>query len=208
MANKTSVRNSKRGDGNGVGSLMLAFVAFVFGYLIATIFDINQMHAWINHKMQAETSTKPQVHAKQERPKPKFEFYTVLAQDNRKDNKKPIVDRLVENPPKDLKSATKNLPVPGTLVNPVKDVGSQQANSLSKYVLQVGSFKNKIEAERMRAELVIKGFDVIIVTVNQQQENWYRVMVGPVISLKEAETLKLNLASRERINGMIRKIDV
>lgn len=224
MTKKTAVRKLKRGDGGGVGSLMLAFVAFVFGYLIATIFDINQMQTWVNSKLQ--TDSKAKLHAKAERhhPKPKLEFYTLLANNGRVERQKVEVDKPsikpglnleltkatekpVPNlePPKDLKSSTKVLPVPGNLAT--KTINDVNVANLSKYVLQVGSFKNKAEAERMRAKLVIKGFDVMIASVNQQNVNWFRVMVGPVISLKEAESLKSNLASRERINGMIRKVD-
>lgn len=224
MTKKTSVRKLKRGDGGGVGSLMLAFVAFVFGYLIATIFDINQMQTWVNNKIQ--TDSKAKLHAKvaKARPHPKLEFYTLLAKDGHSERQrievekqiaKPAlnlelskaVDKPVPNldPPKDLKSSTKVLPVPGNLAT--KTINDVNVVNLSKYVLQVGSFKNKAEAERMRAKLVIKGFDVMIASVNQQNVNWFRVMVGPVISLKEAESLKSNLATRERINGMIRKLD-
>lgn len=211
MTKKTSVKKFKRGDGGGVGSLMLAFVAFVFGYLVATIFDINQMQAWINNKIQAESKVKSQPKIAKTHTKPKLEFYTLLAQNKDRQILEPSKisepsKKLVEpEPPKDLKSTTKVLPVPGTLVSKVESVSN--VTNLSKYVLQVGSFKSKAEAERMRANLVIKGFDVMIASVNQQNQNWFRVMVGPVISLKEAETLKSNLASRERINGMIRKVD-
>lgn len=215
MSKKTSVKKFKNGDGGGVGSLMLAFVAFVFGYLIATIFDINQMQAWINKKMQAESKVKAQAKVARSHTKPKLEFYTLLAQNKGVSVPEPV--KIVEpakkvesmktvEPPKDLKSTTKVLPVPGSLASKIET--APNVVNLSKYVLQVGSFKSRVEAERMRASLVIKGFDVMISSVNQQNQNWFRVMVGPVVSLKEAEVLKSNLASRERINGMIRKFDV
>ncbi len=208
MTKKTSVKKLKRGDGGGVGSLMLAFVAFIFGYLVATIFDINQMHTWVNNKIQTESKAISQTKVAKNRTRPKLEFYTLLAQDNHKDRLRVVPNPTVAEPepPKDLKTSTKVLPVPGTLAENKTSVVPPVTN-LSKYVLQVGSFKRRDEAERMRANLVIKGFDVIIASVSQQNENWFRVMVGPVVSLKEAESLKSNLASRERINGMIRKVD-
>lgn len=224
MTKRASVKKLKRGDGGGVGSLMLAFVAFVLGYLIATIFDINQMQTWVNSKIQTDSKAKLHVKAERTHHKPKLEFYTLLAKNGRVESSKVEVDKQSSKPglnleltkatekpvpnlepPKDLKSSTKVLPVPGNLAT--KTINDVNVVNFSKYVLQVGSFKKKEEAERMRAKLVIKGFDVMIASVNQQNVNWFRVMVGPVISLKEAESLKSNLASHERINGMIRKVD-
>lgn len=211
MSNNNAVRSAKRTEGSRVSSLMLAFVAFVFGYLVATVFDIKQMHNWVNTKMQAESGahTDSASATKKASPKPKLEFYTLLSQDNHKRNEPPLEIRVEQKPPKDLNTTTKHLPVPSTMAAAdKKEVKAQVTQDVVKYMLQVGSFKSKVDAERMRADLVIKGFDVIMVSVNHQQGQWYRVMVGPVPSKKEAEILKSSLASRENIHGMIRRVEV
>lgn len=211
MSNNNAVRSTKRNEGSRVGSLMLVFVAFVFGYLVATVFDIKQMHNWVNTKMQVESGV-PSSSAsakKKATSKPKLEFYTLLSQDNHKRNEPPLEVRVDPNPPKDLNTTTKHLPVPSTMAAADKTaVKPRVTQDVFKYMLQVGSFKSKVDAERLRADLVIKGFDVILVSVNHQQGQWYRVMVGPVPSKKEAESLKSSLASRENIHGMIRRVEV
>lgn len=48
------------------------------------------------------------------------------------------------------------------------------------FSLQVGSFRNLADAETLRAELILKGYDTSIQkTLNQQNTTWYRVIVGP-----------------------------
>ncbi|HVT62408.1 MAG TPA: SPOR domain-containing protein [Legionellaceae bacterium] len=76
------------------------------------------------------------------------------------------------------------------------------------YSIQVGSFRALTEAQRMKAKLMMKGFGVEIVTVNQQSTYWYRVMIGPFASLPQARQAQTLFAQQEHINGMIRKLDV
>ncbi|MBL4680514.1 MAG: SPOR domain-containing protein [Pseudomonadales bacterium] len=47
------------------------------------------------------------------------------------------------------------------------------------YVLQVGSFKNTTDADRLRGELILMGMDVSIKEVEAKNTLWHRVIVGP-----------------------------
>lgn len=80
--------------------------------------------------------------------------------------------------------------------------------SSGAYSIQVGSFRALTEAQRMKAKLIMKGFSVDIVTVNQQATYWYRVMIGPFASLSQAQQAQLAFSRQEHITGMIRKLDV
>lgn len=77
----------------------------------------------------------------------------------------------------------------------------------ARFGIQVGSFRSPIEAMRMRDKLSSKGYPAKIISVNQQSIYWYRVMVGPLSSLGQAQQIQNNLSRREHINGMIRKIE-
>lgn len=76
------------------------------------------------------------------------------------------------------------------------------------YTVQVASFRNLREAQKMKAALVMKGFDVNIATVTQQHIQWYRIVIGPFASRTQAQQAQLAFARREHIMGMIRKMDV
>lgn len=209
MSKKNVVRNTRQNEGAKVGQAMLAFVAFVFGYLVATVFDFEHVHGWINSKIQAKKAddkVPQETTASKIVPKPKLEFYTLLSQDGYK--LKEALSAQQVDPPKDLHTATKQLPVPSTVSQAPKQLGTQVGADVTRYILQVGSFRSRAEADKMRADLVMKGFDVTVVASKDLQDQWYRVMVGPVSSMKEAESLKYSLANREHIDSMIRKVDV
>ncbi|MDF1758124.1 MAG: SPOR domain-containing protein [Legionellaceae bacterium] len=211
MATKSGTKKMGRKNSSGVGSLMLAFIAFVFGYLFATVFDFNHMSSWVSSQISSDDSVKSAANdgsVKKHRPMPKLEFYTLLSQDTgatKQSNPSPSPD---VNIPKDI-NTTKNLPLHEPLVKENKASKPVVANvSKDKYLLQLGSFKSRSEADKMRAELVMKGFDVWITTLNQDNVNWYRVMTGPFTTRVEAQKLQITFSRLEHINGMVRKMEV
>lgn len=51
------------------------------------------------------------------------------------------------------------------------------------YILQAGSFKNAADADRLRAQLILMGFDTKIEAVSVARGDlWHRVQVGPFVS--------------------------
>lgn len=117
-----------------------------------------------------------------------------------------------DSPPIDL-TVTQKLPLHEPLVaamtQPSKamSTGTSTAMVGGRYIIQVGSFRNSREAEKMRATLAIRGFSAIITSTTQQQVTWYRVLVGPFESLTDAQRVHREFAQRERITGMIRRLD-
>ncbi|MDP3705600.1 MAG: SPOR domain-containing protein [Legionellaceae bacterium] len=230
MAKNYGKKTMGRRNGSGVGSLMLAFVAFVFGYLIATVFDMNQLSGWVNtHVFAQQTVQSPEKPASQQAqlPKPKFEFYTLLAKEQvgRPLPQAPVAQtaqaiqptadpvhvassRPSSTAPLDL-TVTQKLPLHEPLVAVQQDnkPTAVAANTTDKFMVQVGSFKNLREAEKMKASLVMKGFDVTISSTNQQQISWYRVIIGPFDSRTQAQKVQLAFARSEHIMGMVRKMD-
>lgn len=47
------------------------------------------------------------------------------------------------------------------------------------YLLQAGSFRSKDDADRLRGELILQGFEVFTKKVEQASGVWHRVLVGP-----------------------------
>lgn len=75
----------------------------------------------------------------------------------------------------------------------VKDSSPQVSKSittqkLASWVVQVGSFTEKSKAVSLRDQIRSKGFSVFMEQFkNSEQNNMYRVRVGPVLSRSEAE---------------------
>ncbi|MFP6806239.1 MAG: SPOR domain-containing protein [Pseudomonadales bacterium] len=50
------------------------------------------------------------------------------------------------------------------------------------YLLQAGSFRNPNDANQLRAELILLGLEVFIKEIKVDDNQWHRVMVGPLAS--------------------------
>jgi cell division protein FtsN len=66
------------------------------------------------------------------------------------------------------------------------------------YVLQVGSYKNFADADRVRAKLALQGIESHAQKVTIENDTWYRIRIGPTSKLDE-----LN-----RTRGILHKADV
>lgn len=63
------------------------------------------------------------------------------------------------------------------------------------YSLQVASFRSAKDADRLRAELTLKGFDVAVKPAASKNGTWYRVVTGPFDTSQQAELANQKLAS-------------
>lgn len=181
----------------GIKPWLRLLTSFIGGYFLATIFDYATLKDWISQHWRGRTPSLVVFNklAKQhELPKPKFEFYTLLT----KSQNFPL---------------TPSSPVPVETATPLR-VQQQTPPSENKlitnikegYFVQIASFKNRQDAERLKASLILKGFDATISIALQQQTSWFRVAVGPFNSRGEAEKALVALAKVEGVKGMIRKL--
>jgi len=199
--------------------LFWLLASFLGGYLAATVFDFTSLSSWVNANILAkQKGEKPAavVAAKEpELPKPKFEFYTLLSKDHKTVVASPAQPKpaVVAQQPKSQISPQPATPTstPQQQANTVTVTESKPvaaSSSRESYLIQIASFKNRQDAEHLKASLTLKGFDVSVVATVQQQVSWFRVIVGPFGSRAAAEKVQLNLAHNERIKGMIRRIEV
>lgn len=242
MAKDYGKRNSARQNRGSVSKqLLLILVCFLCGYLSASFFDYTTISNWVNTQLAQQgvvIPTKPAVKEAQ-LPKPKFEFYTLLANENNNPTA-PTSNGAVTAAPSNTTAAintasktqtpTSTMAKAGTTstsVNPgnlaatktLAVAASAATLEVSKqtvpkavadkgnYLVQVAAFKSRQEAERMKGSLVLKGFEVSILTVTQQNMSWYRVNIGPFPSKVLAQKAQGEIARREHIVGMIRRMD-
>lgn len=213
MAGNYRKKNAPRENSNRLGQLFLVLGVFVAGYMSASLYNLASLSSWLDTHVLSnrgiQAITKPALQQAQ-LPKPKFEFYTLLANERIAESKSSSA--AATNPALAAAEPVKNLPLHAPLapVAAVASVGPApvvSADSKIAYLVQVASFKSMREAERMKVALVMKGFDVKIAMVSQQQINWYRVIIGPFGSKSQAQEAQLAFARSEHIMGMIRKMD-
>jgi cell division protein FtsN len=73
-----------------------------------------------------------------------------------------------------------------------RETATVQADSDS-YLLQVGSFREKSDAEQMKARLALLGIATRIQTVTVNDATWHRVRVGPVSGARQADEMRKQL---------------
>ena len=65
------------------------------------------------------------------------------------------------------------------------------------YVLQVGSYRNESDAERVRAQLAREGVDAKVQRVAVDADVWHRVRIGPISNLDELNKVRRQLQAAE-----------
>lgn len=207
-------RPQRRGN-SGSKQFLMVLLAFLIGYLTASVFDFVSLSHWVNTKLMAQQNNAPtaseMVAKKTELPKPKFEFYTLLANGrtltpaNQKTAEKPASTAAVVEAKPTAIASTASLQTAENKPT-VPNQAPLANNTKESYIIQVGSFKTPPEAERMKATLILKGFSVNIVPVAQANQTWYRVIIGPYHSQSDAQKVQIAFAQSEHVRGMIRKI--
>jgi len=78
------------------------------------------------------------------------------------------------------------------------------ARRAGAYVLQVGSYRNFADADRVRAQLALQGIESKIQRVSVDNDTWHRVRVGPISDLKELNRTEQRLRQAEHQPLVIR----
>lgn len=184
MAKRKYTRRKKPQPTSSSGPAWL-ILGLLLGFGIAIVMNwepvINYAAKIIDSTQTAQTKEQPKQ-AKKQAAKPEFDFYNMLA------NKK------VE-PPKAPKPATppaNKIPAP------------QVTQAPQSYVVQLASFSNYQDADRLRAQLTMTGLDVYIQTVQQNGGTLYRIYTGPYDSRGLAENQQTELR-RQNIDSILLK---
>lgn len=225
---KRLVRRKLNHDGGSVSrQLLVVLVCFLSGFLTATWVDCSRLRPWVAAFLTQDSKVFPEKRSPVEvanLPKPKLEFYTLLTSDqpdrvkNAATSLASVAQKPMANAPAVSTSGPLNLTVtknestsvPVTTAAPqvaVKPLPKSLGSVRGGYLVQIASFKNKQEALKMQASLRQKGIVVNLAVMNQQQTNWYRVVLGPFASRGEALQAQLSVARTEHIKGMVRKMD-
>lgn len=120
-------------------------------------------------KPKAQNTPKPR--ADDGIPKPRFDFYQLLEEDK------------VESPRSES--------------SPTKTTAAATTDPI-EYLMQVGSFKQSGDADRLRAELLLMNLDAQIETFKKRNnEVYYRVLVGPYPNRANMSKDRSTLASNK-----------
>lgn len=200
MAREYSSKKPRRGS--GIPQQMLAMVVtFILGYFTASIFDIDALSHWLSSQVMdthqpQQRAVKEQAKKERVPTKPKFEFYTLLANEKgvggqptvvAVNQRAPTANTVAINAAaasgarqvnSSATTATATTAMTRGLVNNkttqpqvivAKAVNPQPAMPMparGAFVVQVASFKARQDAEHMKGLLILKGFEVAVVPIS------------------------------------------
>jgi|GEM_PF-3145562 len=79
--------------------------------------------------------------------------------------------------------------------------------SSTRYILQVASLQRASDADRLKAQLVLQGYDVSVQPFQHSGTTWLRVKVGPYHSLAEAQRARQSLRQQHHYNSILIRIN-
>ena len=134
-----------------------------------------------------KTSADKKTQAKDKPREPRFDFYTIL----------PELEVFI--PESEIKSDTK----PGsTSTSKVPDI---KPDSNKSYILQVASFRNLDDADKLKASLALLGSHSTIQTVTINGEKWHRVRLGPFHDTNSLQQTLMTLKQND-INAIVMEL--
>lgn len=94
-------------------------------------------------------------------------------------------------------------PKSGTPNAPVKAATTDKPAATGKWVIQVGSFSDKGNAETLARRLRARNYPVLMSRIALHDRNWYRVQVGPLRSRADADAKQTRLQAQLGLNGKV-----
>ena len=199
MAKKNHVRKKKASSSRPFRKLLFLSL-LILGMVSIYQFDAfslkSSIQTWLNHM-----TTEARVAAIE----PEFEFYDLLTGEQQSSDG----------------SARRE---PNTVANSVKGRVNIKAQALVKtkpeikperkstpdiagtYLLQVASFQHLNDADKLKAKLIMQGYEVTIAPFKIATHTWYRVKVGPYFNLSEAKTARQAVKAQMDLEPMIKRI--
>ncbi len=152
----------------GFPGWLILLSGMLFGLIIAIFGYVN---GWVP-KVEEDNKPKPQI--TQTQSKPKIEDKS---------------EELKKEPKYDFYEVLQDMEV----VITDEEIQQTENRTPSKYILQLSSFKNKKDAEGLKAQVAFTGQIAHIQSINIKGTQWHRVRVGPIEGSRKADVTKRNL---------------
>ena len=111
---------------------------------------------------------------------------------------KPVQKPVAKPAPKpEVKPKPEPKPVPKPQAKKVSDAGGSQ------WVVQLGSFGQRSNAQTLRDKLINLGYKSFVEASGQGSAQVYRVRVGPESSRERAEAIRIKLQNKEKRKGLV-----
>lgn len=150
-------------------------------------------------------------------PMPHFDFYTILPRQEviipeqevqaiQQRNRKPADSKTTDSKADGTTSDGKAAAGGAAAADAKKSEGKADGGRGISYMLQAGSFRQRDDADKLRARLALLGVEASVQSVRMEgDETWHRVRVGPNASLRDIDKLRQRM-SANNINSILLQI--
>ena len=146
----------------------------------------------VGHSIGVDSTTPPA--------KPKFEFYTLLPE---MEVVVPDEDLAAPGPASAEGSGTAEAPASAAAGDDTPG-DTDPALKSGHYILQVASFRRIEDADGLRAQLTLRGFQPVVQTVAiDSDEKWHRVRIGPYADRDALEAARIRLRADGHDNPLV-----
>ena len=146
----------------------------------------------VGHSIGVDSTTPPA--------KPKFEFYTLLPE---MEVVVPDEDLAAPGPAPAESSGTAQVPTSAAVEDDAPG-DTDPALKSGHYILQVASFKSMKDADGLKAQLTLLGFQPVVQTVAiNSDEKWHRVRIGPYADRDSLEAARVRLRADGHDNPLV-----
>ena len=196
-----SKRQAKRSGGNngGMPAWLWAFIGLALGLVIAGYFFLGDY--WKNRNADQPTpnpsavapatrSEDPVAQEPTEKPKPKYDFYTLLPE---KEVLIPDAELQAQADAEAKRNAAPKPPV--NAPDLVTATPETSAPVEVRFLIQAGAFKNPDEADNLKAKIALTGEVARIESADINGTTVYRVRLGPYGTASSLSSAKQALAS-------------
>jgi len=198
MASRKQAKRSGSGS-SGMPAWLWAFIGLALGLTIAAYFFLGD--AWKNRGKDEPTpnpaavapvshSEEPVAQEPTEKPKPKYDFYTLLPE---KEVLIPDAELKAQAEAETKKNAAPANPNTPDLVTAEPDAPAPAAES--RFLIQAGAFKNAEEADNLKATIAMTGEVARIESAVINGTTVYRVRLGPYSTASALSSAKQALSS-------------
>ncbi|MDQ2994659.1 MAG: SPOR domain-containing protein [Pseudomonadota bacterium] len=219
-AGVSAPRTGKRGRSHAaLKHLPYLAVGMLMGLLIAGFFYVKMQPQQVAQQLattaepakpQTAKHKTPQTVAQKPKTQPRYDFYTILTHDKATPSTEEDIKAEETAETDDSEAAPipkiNTAAAPKVEPTPPKHVEPAAAKIVSKptgkYVLQVAALKKHEDADRLKARLILQGYDVFISKPKIKNVQWYRVNVGPYRTTGNAKAQQKRLKANN-INSLL-----
>ena len=173
-------RSRERAQGGSAKGPFLA--GLTLGLTVALgVFLVDHGYVSLEALLGEERTTPPTPIPKTtEAPRPRFDFYTILPEME-------VVIPEGSSAPAPAPTAPAAVPAPARTELPA-------AETVGGYILQAGSFRSAGDADGLKAQLALLGYQAAVQRVSINQDTYHRVRLGPFGDVEAANAARARLA--------------